>query len=797
MIGQTISHYKILDKLGEGGMGIVYEAQDLKLDRTVALKFLPHSLSHDPEAKHRFVTEAKAASGLQHNNICTVHDIDETDEGHEGARRLFIVMDRYEGELLKERIARGPIKLEEALDIAMQISGGLSKAHEKGIVHRDIKPANVFVTTDGAVKILDFGLAKLAGGQTQLTKAGSTLGTVAYMSPEQSRGEDLDARTDVWSLGVVIYEMLTGQLPFKGEHEQALVYLINNQDPEPIEKRIPGIASELVQIVNRALEKEPDERYSTAAEALKDLKKYRDGLRTTEQAGFDLRAFFGPLKNPRIAIPAIAGALAIIVVAVWFFNHRSRVEWAREVALPEIEKMIAEHDVWRNLVPPYRLAEQAETILGDDPELAGLFAKCALTVDVRTEPPGARVSMKEYGDLDGEWQYMGVSPLEKIRVPIGIFRWKLEKEGFETVLAAASTWNVGGGDDLLVGYDLVRTLDDVGSAPPGMVRVQGTETAVGSLDDFFVDRYEVTNRLYKEFVDAGGYTNREYWKHSFVKDERELTREEAMREFVDRSDQPGPSTWLGGDYPQGQGEYPVSGVSWYEAAAYAEYAGKSLPTYAHWNVARGGFTPMVQWPQLGGFAVLAPFSNFGDRGAVPVGSLQGFTAYGAFDMAGNVREWCWNETQQGRLIQGGAWNDNTYEFINRRQAPPMDRSARNGLRLALYPDLEAVPEEAFAFQRLGVPVDFRTRQPVSDAIHEIYRELYSYDETELNAHVEYRKESPGGWIREKISFDAAYGGERVLAYLFLPANTQPPYQTVIYFPGSASTWMTSSQDLET
>ncbi len=796
MIGETISHYRIVKKLGEGGMGIVYEALDLKLDRAVALKFLPPALTRDPEAKRRFVTEAKAASALQHNNICTVHDIDETDDGKEGASRLFIVMDCYEGKPLKERIARGPMTLEEALDIAMQIASGLAKAHEKGMVHRDIKPANVFVTTDGTVKILDFGLAKLAGGQTALTKAGSTLGTVAYMSPEQSMGEELDARTDIWSLGVVMYEMLSGHLPFKGEHEQALIYLINNQDPEPIQQRVPAISSELEHIVQRALEKAPDSRYATTAELLEDLKNYRESLHTTERGRLDLRTLLRVLKKPPIAIPAVAGALAVILLAVWFFHHQSRVEWAREVALPEIRMMISENDVWRNLVPPYRLAEQAEAILGNDPELAELFSKCALNIDVRTEPPGARVYMKEYDDPDGEWLYLGVSPLEKIRVPIGIFRWKLEKEGYETVLAAASTWNVGGGDDLVAGYDLVRTLDEEGSAPPGMVRVQATETAAGILGDFFIDTYEVTNRQYKAFVDAGGYRNREHWRHPFLKDGRELTWEEAMREFVDRSDLPGPSTWLGGDYPQSQDEYPVSGVSWYEAAAYAEYVGKSLPTDAHWNVARGGFTPMIQWPQLGGFAVLAPFSNFGDRGTVQVGSLQGFTAFGAFDMAGNVREWCWNETQQGRLIRGGAWNDNTYEFMTRRQAPAMDRSARNGFRLAVYPDLEAVPETAFAFQQLGVTVDYRAMEPVSDDIFEVYREQCSYDKTDLNARVEYRQESPGGWVREKISYNAAYGDERVLAYLFLPANAQPPFQTVVYFPGGASTWMVSSQDLE-
>ncbi|MBN2482268.1 MAG: SUMF1/EgtB/PvdO family nonheme iron enzyme [Bacteroidales bacterium] len=240
----------------------------------------------------------------------------------------------------------------------------------------------------------------------------------------------------------------------------------------------------------------------------------------------------------------------------------------------------------------------------------------------------------------------------------------------------------------------------------------------------------------------------------------------------------------------------VSGVSWYEAAAYAEWAGMSLPTSIHWNVASGAFTPMSQSPQLGGFAVLAPFTNFGGEGPVAIGSLSGVTAYGAFDMPGNVREWCWNETLSGRVIRGGSWEDNTYEFGNVRQAPAMDRSPRNGIRLAFYPNPETIPEKVFNITSFTELVDVRKVQPVPDDIFEVYRQQFAYDRTELNAQVEYREESPGGWIREKISFDAAYGGERILAYLFLPDNVTPHYQTVIYFPGSASTWMPSSEELE-
>ena len=222
MIGKTISHYRIIEKIGGGGMGIVYKAQDLKLDRFVALKFLPPHLTTSKEEKQRFIHEAKAASTLEHNNICNIHEIDETEDG-----QLFISMAYYEGETLDNKIKEKPLPIEEAIDIAIQIAQGLAKAHEKEIVHRDIKPANIMLTKEGVVKVLDFGLAKLSK-QTKLTKEGTTLGTIAYMSPEQTRGDKVDRKTDIWSLGVILYEMITGQLPFKGDYDQAVMYGIAN-----------------------------------------------------------------------------------------------------------------------------------------------------------------------------------------------------------------------------------------------------------------------------------------------------------------------------------------------------------------------------------------------------------------------------------------------------------------------------------------------------------------------------------------------------------------------------------------
>ena len=501
------------------------------------------------------------------------------------------------------------------------------------------------------------------------------------------------------------------------------------------------------------------------------------------------------LKNVMIA----AAVIILAVAGSWIYSSvkkQSRIRWAREEAIPQVIKMTSENDVWRNLVAPYRLAVEAEKILGEDTILSPLFRKCARHIDIITDPQGAKVYIKEYTSPDTAWTFLGITPLDSFRVPIGIFRWKFEKEGYDTLFGVASTWGLGGAPDLVSGCDIFRKLDIRDSLPQGMVRVLSTETEAGRLNDFFIGKYEVTNREFKQFVDAGGYGNRKFWKHEFRKGDKIISWEEAMKTLVDQTGRPGPATWTGSDYPGGQGNFPVSGVSWYEAAAYAEWKGMTLPTSLHWNVARGGMTPVIQAPQLGGFGIFAPFTNFSGTGTVAVGSLGGLTAFGAYDMPGNVREWCWNETKAGRVIRGGSFQDNTYEFEYERHAPPFDRSSRNGFRLAYYPDTTGLPGSVFGLRTPYFGIDFNLEKPVSDEVFRIYKEQFAYDRKELNPVIEKRERNPEGWIHELISFDAAYGKERMLAHLFLPEGKEPPFQTVIYFPGSASTWFPSSEGIE-
>jgi serine/threonine protein kinase/tetratricopeptide (TPR) repeat protein len=306
MIGETVSHYKILEKLGRGGMGEVYKAEDTRLRRIVALKFLSPELTVDEDARIRFTHEAQAASALQHHNICTIHEIDRTSDG-----RMFICMDYYAGDTLKKRIDRGPMHVGEAVDIATQIAEGLARAHAAGTVHRDIKPANICVADDGGVKILDFGLAMLSD-RTRVTKMGTTVGTVSYMSPENARGDDVGPATDVWSLGVILYELLAGRPPFTAEHEAATIYTILNEEHTPVTSYREDIPGELERIVNRALSKDPGDRYGDAGEMARDLRQLAGELDSDQRPAAPPDA--APSRRSRYWIPV--AAIAVIAVAI-------------------------------------------------------------------------------------------------------------------------------------------------------------------------------------------------------------------------------------------------------------------------------------------------------------------------------------------------------------------------------------------------------------------------------------------------------------------------------------------------
>jgi serine/threonine protein kinase/Tol biopolymer transport system component len=332
MVGRTISHYRILEKLGEGGMGVVYKAQDLKLQRIVALKFLPHHITSTTEDQERFLQEARAASALNHPHVCTIYAIEEE------AGQVFIAMEYVDGRTLRSKIEDGglsegplPGRMENCIGYASQIAEALQEAHSQGIIHRDIKTDNIMVNSKDQIKVMDFGLAKLKGS-LKLTKTTSTVGTLSYMAPEQIQRETVDARSDLFSLGVVLYEMLAGRLPFRGEHEAAMMYSILNEEPEPIQHYLPDISSELLHIVNRALDKDPEDRYQSAHDMLIDLRRLRKGstrvVRPVEQAHAvdPPNAPTQTKPHPRILLWIGAGCTAILAIlaAVFIFQPKAR-----------------------------------------------------------------------------------------------------------------------------------------------------------------------------------------------------------------------------------------------------------------------------------------------------------------------------------------------------------------------------------------------------------------------------------------------------------------------------------------
>ncbi len=323
--------YQLIEELGRGGMGVVYKAEDTKLKRTVALKFLPPELTHIPDVKDRFMREAQAAAALDHPNICTVYEFDEAE------KKTFISMAYIEGQSLRKKIESGPLELDEALRIATQVAEGLQVAHKKGVVHRDIKSVNIMVTEDNQAKIMDFGLARMTGG-TLLTQEGMTMGTIAYMSPEQARGEEVDHRTDIWSLGVVLYEMFGGQLPFKGEQDQAVVYSILNEQPKPITDLRSEIPISIGQVVAKALEKNPDERYQQVEELVEELKSISAGI-VPEEIKVRLRKAKLRKRKRTILYTCAAGSvIAMVVIALNLFMG-GRAEAIESIAVLPFENL--------------------------------------------------------------------------------------------------------------------------------------------------------------------------------------------------------------------------------------------------------------------------------------------------------------------------------------------------------------------------------------------------------------------------------------------------------------------------
>jgi eukaryotic-like serine/threonine-protein kinase len=768
--GTRLGAYEIVAAIGAGGMGEVYRATDTRLNRTVALKIISSDAVADGDRKKRFLAEARAASALNHPNIVTIHDIGDAD----GVS--FLVMELVAGKPLSELIGSAGLPIAQAINDAAQIATALDAAHAAGIVHRDIKPANIMVTESGQIKILDFGVSKVlhaaahdaaTEAATAATAVGQIVGTLAYMSPEQVQGKPIDARSDIFSFGAVLYEMITGRRAVTGDGSLSIVTAILNDTPPPVATIRRDVPSDLVVLVQECLAKDRAARPS-AREVVNRLAALRETTASRSTAAHST-------KGRPIVVATAALIVVTVAAAGWFWwQSTAPARWARTSAIPEIERLLAKDDY----DGAFRVIRKALDVLPDDPYLKQLWIDSTFLVTIESEPSGADVAIKGYLAKDADWVPIGRTPLANVRVPYAHVRLNITKPGYTPI------------DASLGSFSFKYTLDPVGTMPAGMVRAPSSSARVGvttlTLDDFWVDRFEVTNQEFKTFVDRGGYEKPEYWKEPFVENGRTLSWEEAMKRFRDTTGRQGPSTWELSAYPEGQGNLPVTGVSWYEAAAYAAFAGKSLPTAFHWTRAagaRGAFTE--------NFSEILNLSNFSSKAPAPVGTFPGLSATGTYDMAGNAKEWTTSAINGRRLILGGGFSEPSYMFNDLDAQSPFDRLPTNGFRCVKYitpPSPESLAEIVEQTR------DFAKEHPVGDAVFEAYRNQYRYDATPLAASVDAREDA-AAWRKETVSFDAAYGKERVRAYLFLPKNASPPYQTIVFFPAGDAPLLRSSRDL--
>jgi hypothetical protein len=784
MLGQTLSHYHIVEKIGEGAMGLLYRARDTRLDRDVAIKVLRTEALGDESRRQRLLREAKAASALNHPHIVAVHEVGQA--ALDGREMDFIVMECVAGQGLDQVIAGRRLGVDEAVDVAQQIADALAAAHGAGIIHRDVKPANIMLSDTGQVTVLDFGLAKLTqepghvGGSTAsgstapaeplFTHPGARVGTPAYMSPEQAEGGPADARSDVFAAGVVLYEMLAGRRPFDGGSDLAVLTAILRDTPQPLRALRPEVPRDLQRVVDRCLAKSADDRYATAAEMRLDLVACQARL-LARTSGW--RAVLG---RPRVAVPVAVGTLAAAAWFGWSWLRGAPERRARAVTLPEIARLLA--DDRDSGTQAYWLAREAARHLPRDPELERFWKDYCYPFSLHTDPPGAELFVQAFDEPDREWRSMGRSPLERVRMPHMPLRWRIVKEGFETVDTSSSP--------AVAFRSLAFRLDPIGTVPAGMVRVRGGRFEVRSfpgveVEDFWLDRYEVTNREYGQFVAQGGYKKPEYWRQPFVEDGHTVSWSAAVARFVDATGRPGPATWEAGTYRADQGDLPVGGVSWYEAAAYAVFAGKELPTFYHW-----AYT-LLQSPEI------VARSNSGGTGPVAVGTLGGMSRHGSYDMAGNVREWSSTESKGRRYALGGAWTDPPRAYLIDNTQSPWAREPETGFRCARY----LAPPAPHLTAAVELPRPDHSRQkPVSDETFEAYRGFYAYDRLDPRGRVDSVHETPH-WRLERVSFDAAYGNQRVPAHLFLPRGARPPYQAVVFSPTLEAFYFRSSDDIRT
>jgi dienelactone hydrolase/type II secretory pathway pseudopilin PulG len=488
-------------------------------------------------------------------------------------------------------------------------------------------------------------------------------------------------------------------------------------------------------------------------------------------------------------LAAVLGVVALAALLTWTWQLRSRERWAREEALPQLQALIEKDDY----VGAFDLAQRIAEVIPNDPQLRALESTHSAPVQLRTEPAGAKAYFRPYENPDAEWRLVGETPLEGVPVPIGVGVWRFEYSGGGTALhvfrnPGTELRSVKDADRVRAFRDVDFTLrlGDPEATPKEMVFVPATNLLVWLVSEsepvdlpaFFIDRFEVTNREYKEFVDAGGYREASYWQDlPFGSDA--ATWQDAVARFVDATGRPGPSAWESGTFPDGAGDHPVAGVSWFEAMAYAKFRGKELPTVYHWY--RATYSLHEHLDSVS--SAIVRYSNFSGKATAPVGRYQGIGPYGTYDMAGNVREWLWTAMGQTRVIGGGAWNEPPYLYNDIDSVSPWDRSPGNGFRCIRTASGGPVAD-VLRQPITRTVVDFATLQPVDDAAYSVLEQQLRYSSADLAPRIEKTTSTNPLWKRETISLATGYDEGRFNVQLFLPTAGSPPYQVILYLPHS-------------
>lgn len=824
-VGSLIGSYKLLQEIGEGGFGVVYMAEQVEpIRRKVALKIVkPGMDSKDVIA--RFEAERQALALMEHPNIAKVFDGGVTEFG-----RPYFVMELVKGIPITEFCDKNKLSTIERVELCITACMAIDHAHKKGIIHRDIKPSNVMVTLhDGkpVCKVIDFGVSKALTQQltekTLFTAYGQMVGTPTYMSPEQAEmsGLDIDIRSDIYSLGVVLYELLTGTTPLAKQEVKSATYdelqrMIKEEEAQRPSTRVSKLGEEatvnakyrntdsrkltqqlsgdLDWIIIKALEKDRNRRYDSAKVLAEDLQRHINQeavLARPPSVIYKTQKF---LRRNRLRV-GVVGALVLVIAIVLssgalVFEGREEQAKLREQADDlKQEKVALENQVKEESeakekiqlidiliaegkrVSAYELFLELEKVLLEDPRLEAMRGLVVDTTHGLPEQDDITWEFRDWSDEESEWKNIKTDVNGQSVIPRGTVRVRASRDGYQQ-LEFANNLNSKQKPVWVNKQDAEENMICIPATEPVNF---GTNKSLGS---YWIDKYEVSNSEYAEFIAAGGYTREEFWEYEVkTSKDKKLEFPQLAEEFVDATGQAGPSTWRNGTYPTGEEDIPVTGVSWYEAMAYAKFVGKELPTIYHWSFAK-----------YGDAQVAGRFSNLATDGLAPRGSFKGIGAFGVYDMIGNASEWVFNEIVDSnqRCIAGAAWGDPIYISFSRTELHPFNRPQKTGFRCVKY--IEAVADSTLAPVSLNNQ-KFNTKTEITEEQFEVLVKVYDYDASKSLApkliSEDVQPKVPG--VRQEIvEVNAAYGGERFEIHMLFPRNGGKVNDAVIWCPGTGA-----------